>query len=69
MWLWVTTASREQCRRQIKWIIPSPLQGEGEGGGRNLEQYQATFLPPSQPSPCKGEGVEQHVIGHSPTYE
>jgi hypothetical protein len=65
----VKTASPEQYRRKIKKFIPSPLQGEGQGGGRIFAQYQATFLPPSQPFPCKGEGVEQLVIGNSPAYE
>jgi UDP-N-acetylmuramate: L-alanyl-gamma-D-glutamyl-meso-diaminopimelate ligase len=43
---------------------PSPLQGEGKGGG-NTDNHQ----PPSpQPSPSKGEGAKNQDGGHSPFF-
>jgi len=50
------------CER--KRYIPSPWQGEGEGGGAQgahaVEVPMSQPLPPSQPSPLKrGEGVLQ----------
>src|SRR5436309_127961 len=35
--------------------IPSPLAGEGEGGG-SLSRTVTRWSPPPQPSPVKGEG-------------
>ncbi len=37
--------------------IPSPLRGEGEGGG-----VTSTGSPPSQPSPIKAEGAKGEVV-------
>jgi hypothetical protein len=39
-------------------IIPSPLMGEGEGGGELIIRYS----PSPQSSPTKGEEVIFHVI-------
>ena len=43
--------------------VPSPLVGEGQGGGAVLHlRYQTlghSFTPPPQPSPTRGEGVTQ----------
>jgi transcriptional regulator with PAS, ATPase and Fis domain len=45
--------------------IPSPLTGEGEGGGERAAQgtdRRPYLFPPSQPSPARGEGAQE---GHS----
>jgi chorismate mutase/prephenate dehydratase len=59
--------------------VPSPLRGEGQGGGdmrgegvnAELEAVQASVSPPPQPSPLKGEGANawpnpiNRVYGHA----
>ena len=46
--------------------IPSPLMGEGKGGGDQGRQAMAArvswLLPPSQPSPTRGEGAGNLLI-------
>ena len=53
--------------RVIQFSGPTPVslfpppemgEGEGEGGGGGRWRAQAVLLPPSPPSPARGEGVE-----------
>ena len=39
-------------------LIPSPLMGEGQGGGERQHRRKPDSSPPSQPSPARGEGVK-----------
>jgi hypothetical protein len=38
-------------------MFPSPLTGEGQGGGETESEANSGFSPPSQPSPVEGEGA------------
>src|SRR5262249_12082786 len=41
-------------------LFPSPLAGEGQGGGAEvLTTSQAILTPPPRPSPARGEGEKQ----------
>ncbi len=39
--------------------VPSPLEGEGQGGGYAARTVFASY-PPPQPSPTRGEGARSN---------
>src|SRR5262249_3895898 len=46
-------------------LLPSPLAGEGQGGGAEQATTSQEFLtPPPRPSPARGEGERQPSTQH-----
>src|SRR5262249_18592798 len=51
-------------RPPLRLSSPSPLMGEGWGGGEATDELSARWPPPPRPSPTRGEGEERSGRRH-----